>query len=173
VAITPAKALASLTLEERGEVVQRHGRAVVANLPWSIAQREARVVAETLEWPEESIEAHTITGSLGPGNAVSVFVRSENVSEVFTAFGARGVPAEQVAHDVAKEAKRYINSGAAVGEHLADQLLLPLAAGAGGSFTTTPLSTHSTTNIDVIRRFVDVEIAVEQLSRGVARVRVG
>ena len=173
VTITPAKELAPLALDERGEIVSRRARAVFANLPWTIAQREAREVAETLEWPEEWIEAHTITGSLGPGNAVSIFVESEQVTDVFTGFGSRGVPAEKVAHDAAAEAKRYINSGAAVGEHLADQLLLPLAVGRGGSFTTTPLSSHSTTNIDVIRRFVDVEIAVEELSRGVTRVRVG
>jgi RNA 3'-terminal phosphate cyclase (ATP) len=173
VTIAPAKQLASLTLDERGEIVQRRARAVVANLPYSIAQREARVVAEELEWSEELVEAHTLTGSLGPGNAVSVFVTSEHVTDVFTTFGARGVPAEKVAHDAAKEAKRYINSGAAVGEHLADQLLLPLAAGAGGSFTTTPLSTHATTNIDVIQRFVEKEIAVEERSRGVVRVTVG
>lgn len=173
VTITPAEELAPLTLDERGEIVARRARAVVANLPYSIAKREARVVAEELEWSEELVEAHTVTGSAGPGNVVSVIVASEHVTDVFTAFGARGVPAEKVAHDAAQEAKRYIDSGAAVGEHLADQLLLPLAAGAGGSFTTTPLSSHATTNIDVIRRFVPIAIAVEESSRGVVRVQVG
>lgn len=173
VTITPAKELAPLALDERGELVSRRARAIVANLPWTIAQREARVVAETLEWPEGCTEAHTITGSLGPGNAVSIFVESEQVTDVFTGFGARGVPAEKVAQETALEAKRYLDSGAAVGEHLADQLLLPLAAGRGGSFTTTPLSSHARTNIDVIRAFVDVAIAVEERSREVTRVRMG
>ena len=118
------------------------------------------------------MQAHTLSGSPGPGNAVSVTVGSENVTDVFTAFGARGVRAEAVAHDAAKQAKRYINSTAAVGEHLADQLLLPLALG-GGSFTTTPLSTHSMTNLDVIRRFLDVEAQVAEISRGVTLVRIG
>src|SRR5207253_8183484 len=126
VTIAPAKELGHLMLEERGEIVQRRARAVVANLPWSIAQREARAVAEALGWPEDCAEAHTLSGSIGPGNAVSVSVVAEHVTEFFTAFGARGVPAEKVAHDAAKEARRYIDSGAAVGEHLADQLLLPL-----------------------------------------------
>ena len=78
----------------------------------------------------------------------------------------------EVAHAAVKQARRYINSNAAVGEHLADQLLLPLAIGEGGSFTTTPLSGHSLTNIETIRRFVDREIATEQLSNGVVRVSV-
>jgi RNA 3'-terminal phosphate cyclase (ATP) len=59
-----------------------------------------------------------------------------------------------------------------VGEHLADQLLLPLALGAGGTYTTTPLSMHSTTNIDVIRQFLDVEIETTQVSSTVVRVDV-
>jgi RNA 3'-terminal phosphate cyclase len=50
-----------------------------------------------------------------------------------------------------------------------DQLLLPL----GGSFTTTPLSGHATTNIDVIRRFVDRKIVVEDVRNGLVRVVVG
>jgi RNA 3'-terminal phosphate cyclase (ATP) len=172
IAIVPAKRLARLELETRGEIVSRRIRAVVANLSYAIAQREVKTAAEVLEWGEECLEAHTLSGSSGPGNAVSVFVASEHVTDVFTTFGARGTPAEKVAHDAAKEAKRYINSGAAIGEHLADQLLLPLAAGDGGSFTTTPLSSHATTNIDVIGRFVDKQISVERVSNGITRVTV-
>ena len=60
----------------------------------------------------------------------------------------------------------------AIGEHLADQLLLPLALGAGGTFTTTPLSGHSTTNMETLRQFVDREIASEEVREGVVRVTV-
>lgn len=172
VAIEGTRQLRRLEVVERGEIVSRRARAVVANLPYAIAQREAKTAGEELGWPEECLQAHTLTGSVGPGNAISIFVASENVTDAFTAFGAKGVPAEKVAHDAAKQAKRYINSGAAVGEHLADQLLLPLAAGAGGAFTTLPLSSHSLTNIEVIQRFVDVEIEVTQVSNGVVRVAV-
>jgi RNA 3'-terminal phosphate cyclase (ATP) len=170
VRIAPAK-LQPLHVEQRGEIVSRRVRAVVANLAYEIAKREVRAAAEELGWGEECMQAHTLTGSPGPGNTVSITVESENVTDVFTAFGARGVRAEAVAHDAAKQAKRYINSTAAVGEHLADQLLLPLALG-GGSFTTTPLSAHATTNLDVIRRFLDVKAEVSEISRGVTMVRI-
>jgi RNA 3'-terminal phosphate cyclase (ATP) len=170
--ITPAKRLGRLEILERGEIVSRRARAVVANLPYSIAQREARTVGEELGWSDDCLQAHTLTGSIGPGNAVSIFVECEHATDVFTAFGAKGVSAESVARDAAKQARRYLNSGGAVGEHLADQLLLPLAIGEGGSFTTTPLSAHATTNIDVVGRFVDAPIAVEPISNGVVRVTV-
>jgi RNA 3'-terminal phosphate cyclase (ATP) len=170
--IAPAKKLARLELESRGELTRRCARAVVANLMYSIAEREVQTAIEELEWPSDCAQAHTLTGSRGPGNAISIFVGFEHVTDVFTSFGERGKRAEQVAHEAAKQARRYINSGAAVGEHLADQLLLPMAVGEGGSFTTTPLSGHSTTNVETIRMFVDRAIACEQVSNGVARVRV-
>jgi RNA 3'-terminal phosphate cyclase (ATP) len=171
--IAPAKQLRRLQVDERGEIIARRARAVVSNLPYEIAQREARTAGEDLGWPADCLQAHTLNGSVGPGNAISIFVTSEQVTDVFTAFGARGVRAEDVAHDAAGQAKRYIDSGAAIGEHLADQLLLPMAIGEGGSFTTTPLSAHATTNIAVIRRFLDTSVTVEDISAGVTRVRVG
>jgi len=170
--ISPAKKLARLELESRGELTKRCARAVVANLPYSIAEREVQAALEELEWPADCAQAHTLAGSAGPGNAISIFAGCEHVTDVFTAFGERGKRAEAVAHDAAKQAKRYLNSGAAVGEHLADQLLLPLALGEGGVFTTTPLSGHSTTNVETIGRFVDRAIACEQISNGVTRVTV-
>ena len=159
--IAPAKRLARLEIASRGAMVSRRARAVVANLPYTIAQREVQTVASDLGWSDDCLQAHTLTGSHGPGNALSIIVESEHVTDVFTAFGERGVAAEHVAHQVATEAKRYIDSDAAVGEHLADQLLLPMAVGEGGVFTTTELTGHSTTNIEVIRKFVDVPIAVD------------
>ena len=172
VSITPSKSLGPLQLDERGAITTRCARAVVANLPWTIAEREVKVAAAELEWPEECLQAHTMNGSAGPGNVISIIVGSDNVTDVFTAFGERGVRAEEVAHNAVKQARRYINSNAAIGEHLADQLLLPLAVGEGGSFTTTPLTGHSVTNIETIRRFVDREIATQQVSNGIVRVTV-
>jgi RNA 3'-terminal phosphate cyclase (ATP) len=172
VRVTPAARLERLDLDERGAVTRRCARAVVANLPWDVAQREVKAAAAELGWPEECLQAHTLPGSIGPGNLISIIVGSEHVTDVFTAFGERGVRAEQVAHDAARQARRYINSDAAVGEHLADQLLLPLAIGEGGSFTTTPLSGHATTNIETIGRFLDRAITTEQVRNGLVRVVV-
>ncbi len=46
------------------------------------------------------------------------------------------VPAEAVAAATAKAVRQYLASHAAVGPHLADQLLLPMALGAGGRLLT-------------------------------------
>lgn len=162
VSIEPAEKLGSLELLERGAIVRRHARAVVANLPYDIARREIAVVAEKTGWPDESLQAHTPQGSIGPGNVLTIEVGCEHVTEVVTGFGERGVRAEDVAARAIEEMRRYLGSNAAVGEHLADQLLLPMAAGAGGEFTTVRPTKHMTTNVETIRKFIDVDMRVEE-----------
>lgn len=162
--ISPSR-LGSLEVLHRGEIRSRRARAVVANLPDDIARREVATVCEI--FPCDSSEARTLEGTIGPGNAVSIVVESEHVTEVFTAYGERGVRAEEVARRAASEAKQYVASGAPIGEHLADQLLLPIALGRGGAFTTVPLTEHSTTNMEVIGTFLGVEFEVKD---GVVRV---
>ena len=53
-----------------------------------------------------------------------------------------------------------MHATAAVDEHLADQLLLPLALAGGGSFTTMSLNMHAKTNMEVIRAFLPVRFEV-------------
>ena len=87
-------------------------------------------------------------------------VESRNVTEVFTGFGEHTVRAEIVADRVVTETRRYLAANVAVGEHLADQLLVPMALMKGGTFTTLPLSRHSQTNIETIRKFLSAKIGV-------------
>jgi RNA 3'-terminal phosphate cyclase (ATP) len=89
------------------------------------------------------------------------------VTEVFTALGARGVAAEAVAESAASEAEAYLAAGVPVGEHLADQLLLPLALAGGGAFRSLPPSSHTRTQADVIRAFLGVETRMQEISEHV------
>ena len=162
--IEPKPALRQIELLERGEILSQTARAVVSRLPVTIARREIETIRKRMSWPEEWVTAETVD-SPGPGNCVSVEIRSRQISEVFTAFGQKGVPAEKVAADAADQARQYLAAGVPVGEHLADQLLVPMALAGGGSFRTVAPSRHTQTNLDVIRRFLDVEVRCEQLSR--------
>ncbi|KAF0228224.1 MAG: hypothetical protein FD175_2330 [Beijerinckiaceae bacterium] len=110
-------------------------------------------------------------GASGPGNAVSIHVVHENVTEVFVGFGRQGVSSEAGAAGAVREASAYLAGAHPVGSHLADRLLLPLALGAGGRFVTGPLAEHTKTNIDVIRAFLDVSALVVPAQEGGA-VRV-
>ena len=93
-----------------------------------------------------------VTGSHGPGNVVLVTLESDHVTEIFAGFGEKGLRAEIVAGRAAAEARAYLDAGVPVGPHLADQLLLPLALGAGGSFRTVAPTLHARTQADLIER---------------------
>ena len=80
--------------------------------------------------------------------------------------------AEAVANAVVKEARAYLNATVVVGEHLADQLLIPFALARGGAFTTMPLSQHAITNIDVIQKFLESQFTVTPLGNRAVQVEV-
>lgn len=158
VMIEPGKEWRRLDLLERGTILRERARALVVNLPRGIAERELSVVGEALGWSHEQLEVETSINAFSPGNVLTLEIESEHVTEVITGMGERGVRAETVAVRAARDAKKYLESGAPVGEHLADQLLIPLALAGGGSYLTGPLSLHTTTNIEVIKKFLSIDI---------------
>lgn len=170
--IEPAAALEPLDLCERGRVRARRALALISQLPRHIATRELAAVGKRLGWPRKECEIHEVSSAEGPGNALLLEIACEHVTEVFFEPGKVGVRAETVASRVIGAALAWLDAHVPVGEHLADQLLLPLALGAGGRFVTLPLSSHASTQIDLIRRFVDVEIEVEDAHPGAVEVRV-
>jgi RNA 3'-terminal phosphate cyclase (ATP) len=173
--VEPVPRLQRIELHHRGELRRVSARAVVADLPPGIAERELRRICGRLKLPRDEQQVEQAPAGSGPGNVVLVFVESAEVTEVFTGFGKRGVRAEQVAAGVASEAKRYLTSSAPVGQQLADQLLLPMALAGGGSFCTCAPSRHTLTNVEVIRRFLEVSIRVREGegARGTWWIEVG
>jgi RNA 3'-terminal phosphate cyclase (ATP) len=161
--IEPAPRLERLELLERGPIVRRAARALVARLPRAIGERELARVRAGLGWPAAETAVEEIAASAGPGNVVCLELESAELCEVFTAFGERGKPAERVADEACAQAHRYLEAGVPVGESLADQLLLPLVIARGGAFRTVELSQHARTNIEVLRRFVSLELRVVEL----------
>lgn len=171
--IAPVERLAPVHLEERGRLHRRQATATVAGLPRHIAERELRVVAERLGWPDACLLIHEQPPEYGPGNVLTLELGHTGVTELFTGFGQRGVPAETVAERTVRAVERYLGSGAAVGTYLADQLLLPLALAGGGSFTTVEPTEHARTNWAVIRQFTGLDLVMERLDRDRWQLNVG
>src|SRR5512138_967104 len=171
--IEPAKKLSRLHLVERGSIRSRQARILVSKLPEHVGQRELTVVRDELKWREDECAIEAVQYPVGPGNAVVLAIETEHVTGVFTSFGERGRPAEEVAKSAVEAAKAWIEAGVPVDEHLADQLLIPLVLAGGGSFRTTQPSLHTTTNAEVIQRFVAIPIRTERESELVWRVTIG
>lgn len=162
--IQSVKKLDRLDLLERGAIRRAHGTATVSALPLTIAEREVDALVQALGWDRASLAAVSIENGLGPGNVVVLEVESEHVSEVFTAFGEKGVSSESVAKRAAGQLRTYLDAGVPVGEYLCDQLLLPLALAGGGAFATLAPSMHTRTHADVVGNFLDVRVRIDQTS---------
>jgi RNA 3'-terminal phosphate cyclase (ATP) len=159
--IEPCEKLSPVVLTVRGAVAHRRVVAIVANLARSIAQRELDTASHHLNWPADMLEILETKDSPGPGNVVMIEIGDSAFTEVFTGFGRLGASAEKVASEAAGEARAYLASRAVADEHLADQLLLPVALAGAGAFTATKLSLHARTNIEVISLFLPVQFDTE------------
>jgi len=171
--VTPSKTLARVEIMERGAVLSRRAVARVAGLSGSIAERELAAADEVLGWGSGCLRVETLPREQGPGNVVVVDVACEHAAEVFTLCGEKGRSAEAVGEAVAKEALAWMEAEVPVGEHLADQLLLPMALAGGGRFVTSEPTLHTTTNARVIERFLPVSIGWEQRDERAWVVSVG
>ncbi len=164
ITIQPVSHLTPLTILQRGTLKETRVEILLSHLPDHIAKRELAVITESLQLPESSLNVQVDTSAIGPGNCVSVIIKAEEITEVFTALGKRGLPAEQVASQVVQDVREYLASEIPVSHYLADQLLLPLALAGSGAFITGPPSLHTTTNMSVIEQFTQRPFTLEQLS---------
>ena len=171
--VQPATKLSPIDLLERGSIRSRRACIWTSKLPEHVAERELAVVREELKWRADECSVENVPHPMGPGNAVVLVIEAEQVTAVFTGFGERGRPAEEVAKSAVEAALVWLDANVPVDEHLADQLLLPMALAGGGSFRTTKPSLHTTTNAEIIRRFLPVPIRIEPESDLVWRVTVG
>jgi RNA 3'-terminal phosphate cyclase (ATP) len=172
VAITPAARLQAFDLMARGELQQAEALCLTPGLPGSIARRELTALGQAMGWGEERLHVGEARQHEGPGNALIATLRYAALTEVFVELGAKNVSSEQVAARLAKAIRGYQRvPGAAVGPHLADQWLLPLAlavwqAGEAGEvpprarFTCSEVTEHLRTNCAVIERFLPLRLTL-------------
>jgi RNA 3'-terminal phosphate cyclase (ATP) len=172
VEVEPCRELAPLEMEQREEPVAISARAIVACLSTSIAERELATVRERLTVPSDACRVEQVGCSVGPGNVLVLELQTGNAIEVVTGFGEKGVGAEQVAARACGQVKVWLRAGVPVGAHLADQLLVPLAVAGRGRFRTVEPTRHTRTNADVIRRFLPIDVAMDDEGGGAWRIEV-
>lgn len=171
--IIPTTRLRGFSLMERGNIIKRQATALITGIPDHVAKRELQQVADKLSWSEDCLHHCILPPNQGPGNVLLLQIQSEFVTETFTGFGERGVRAETVADRTIKQAAEYMAAKVPVDQHLADQLLLPLALAGEGEFITRAPSSHTLTNIETIRRFLDVSITQTPLKGDAWAIRIG
>lgn len=172
--IAPTEALKPFDLCEAGSdfassIEHCSLKAFVSLLPQNIGLREIKTAQKMLDWQNASCLVQDVV-TPGPGNCLQLSINSKTHSSVFEVVGELGTSAERVAKRAVGRVRKFISSHAAIEEHLADQLLLPIALAGSGSFTTTKPSLHTTTNINVITHLLGKEIKMEQLNDALWKV---
>ncbi len=140
--------LRPLALTERGAERGVEAIGMVANLSSKIVERELGEVRRA--FPRAVLGQRALPAGPGNANALLLLARFEQVTELVTELGQVGTSAEAVGRQAIDALRGYLAHGAPVGEHLSDQLLLPMLLGGGGTFVTGRPSTHLETNAAVI-----------------------
>jgi RNA 3'-terminal phosphate cyclase (ATP) len=156
--------LHGVDMRERGPLERIFGTALACNLPAHIPQRMANRAINLLAGRDAlvDIRPQRVTG-LGTGAGIFLAAEYTNGRGGCGVLGRKGMPSEVVAQKAVTELLAFDRSGAAVDEHLADQIVVPLALADGPSWYTTPTVTaHLATNIAVVRAFLDRVLSVDE-----------
>jgi RNA 3'-phosphate cyclase len=172
--IQPCPRLHGLTLSVRGPMKTASGFSAVAGLPEEIARRQARRARNRLKASGLTVDIREESWSGGPGTVLAVQLDTRPAPTLFFGLGARGKPAERVADEAVDLVMAYLEADSgAVDAHSADQLVLPLALAEGPSeLSVAEVTMHLTTNVAVIRRFVEREVICEGAEGQPGTVRI-
>lgn len=145
---------------DRGEIRSMTVHSIVSHDSRGAARRRASAVGASLDLPKQDWHS-TVVKSIGPGAVVWVQAVTEAGVMVFMHVPQRRGK-KTAAPDLTREVDRWERSGVFVDEHLADQLLIPMALAGGGSIRTLAPSLHTTTNCTVISRFLPVDFEITE-----------
>lgn len=169
--IVPATAttqpLAPVDVLERGPLQNGWGEALAPGLARNIATRELEALGQRMGWTFEAgqLRQPSTRQNEGPGNALIATLEYAQVTEVFCQLGERSLSAEQVAKRLVDEVRAYQRSTGALGPHLADQWMLPLAlsawrSGQAARYTCTKVTQHTVTNAQTIALGLPVQVQI-------------
>ena len=177
VSVEPVVVLSLLKTEPVDGVPRVEGVSVCGRLPRHVAERQASSAQRVLEEAGIDSEISIVVAKgdiapLSPGSVLSLWaVSSPRMFIGVSALGERGKPAERVGEEAANSLVDELSVGASVDQHTADNLILWCSLARGGSsFTTSALTSHTKTAIEMAKLFTGVEFAVEDKSRGRTRI---
>ncbi len=163
--ISPVAKLGAMERTSRGKLNDIYVLSAVSNLPRTIGERQRDQVLKRLGTAGCDPSRVELADAPSPGTGTVVFIKVELENGVagFTSLGRRGKPAEKVADDACSDFFEFMASGAAVDNHLADQLVLYMALAKGrSSLIAGRITRHLVTNIWVIEQFLPVRFEVHE-----------
>lgn len=152
-------------LLERGPLTHSSVTAYLSNVRREVAEREIHSYRNLCRIAETGYDIR-YPDSACPGNLLSHELQFGDIQLCFTELGRHRLRAESVAENLAQKVNHHLNGNAVLCEHLADQIMLPLLAAGGGSFSCGPLSLHAQTNSELIEQLTGRRISSEAYEDG-------
>ena len=160
--LRPAHTITPLDRLEPGPLQRVRGITAAANLEAGIARRQKLQALRRLEplCQDSKIETMELP-SPGKGTLLLLQGEFEQASCCYFGLGAPGKRAEKVADEAVDALVAFLDSGGAVDEYLADQLVLPLLFATGSSrYRTARVTLHLLTQAALAPLFLPVQIEV-------------
>lgn len=153
-----------INLADRGQLIKIKGisNATKSLEKANVAERQSSAAKSVLKkygCPIDILSEYC--DSYSDGSAIVLWAVFQNSILGADCLGERGKKAEIVGEEAAKKLAEEINSGAAVDEHLADNLI-PFLGLFGGKIKTSKISNHTLTNIYVVEKFLDVKFNADE-----------
>jgi RNA 3'-terminal phosphate cyclase (ATP) len=175
-----------VNIEKRGELKAVKGLSAVGNLPLSIAERQKKSALEILKSHTLNADIEILSAPcIGQGTFFFLlsefhlqappsrcpegpprrwtgdFVDGQGIFAGFSSLGQRGKKAEEVGKEATEELIRFLQSDAPVEKRLADQIVPYLAlSNEKSSFITAEVTKHLLTNIEIVKKFLNVKVEV-------------
>lgn len=130
-----------------------------------VAVRQARAAKRKLGCLEVPIDIKAeYCDTLSPGSGITLFAEFDECKLGADALGERGKKSEDVGEEAAEKLISEIRSGAAVDQHIADNLI-PILALVGGQIKVSEITAHTLTNIYTVEKFLGKMFDVDSENR--------
>lgn len=160
--IESVKSIEPIHLGQRGNLQRISGISAVANLDFGIAQRQKNQAEKRLR--ERGLSAEIAIEKLPSrfqGTMLLVLAQFEHSQCCYSALGAIGKPAERVADEAVNGLLEFLDSDGALDQYITDQLIIPCLFARGQSIiSTSKITNHLVTNIEIIKYFLDNPITI-------------
>lgn len=176
--IEPISKLDPMKAEYPGEIRLIRGYSLCGGLPRHVADRQASSANTMLEDAGYRINIYVSVAQgseapLSPGSVIGLWADSR--PKMFmgeSALGERGKPAERVGAEAASSLLEQLKSKTAVDLHTADNLIIWCSLATGDSaYTTSSLTMHTLTAIELAKIFTNARFDVEKGPGGAARIQ--
>ncbi len=158
--------LIPINMIERGELetIELYATVSKSLAEREVAERQITSFRKNVSTTVDVIENIKYVDSLSAGTGFTVVDNYSSGTKMGCFIpGERGLSSEKIGELCASLWKKNTSSSASIDEYAADQLVVPMALAEGKSeITTTEITNHTRTNIELVRKFVKRDISYKK-----------